>query len=243
MITVDKIKAYTDTAEARRLVYDLLSVLYLELPDVKMVEAVFDHDCETQLSAIGSLFNKGEMQEGLQLIGNFISCSRQRSKAEILQEVSVDRTRLFRGIDEKYSPPPPYESVYREDKLCGKPAGEVSALYTTVGMRLSEDYIELPDYLGVELDFMRIICQTEKECWSEQDCKGALKGLETGSGFLKEHLLQWVPLFCVRMYEKAKLDFYRGLARLTNGFLEYDNILVQEQIREVGRDIAIYYRF
>jgi hypothetical protein len=33
------------------------------------------------------------------------------------------------------------------------------------------------------------------------------------------------------MYEMADLDFYRGLAKLTSGFLTYDARLVGEQLK------------
>jgi len=63
----------------------------------------------------------------------------------------------------------------------------------------------------------------------------ALEFLRTSGDFLKDHLLKWAPSFFEKMVEMAGLDFYRGLARLANGFLKVDLRLVEEQLQSVSR--------
>jgi TorA maturation chaperone TorD len=198
-----------------------------------MVHGIFASEFEKELSAVASAFENGEMREGLRLIANFISCFKNEPQEQILRRIAVDRTRLFRGISEKDSPPPPYESVYREERLCGESSTEVSRFYCKLGVTLSEASNESPDYLGIELDFMRLLCQSEEEAWSNNRADKALEHLERGTDFLKNHLLKWVDRFCDKMYEMADLDFYKGLAKLTSGFLKYDNHLVEQQIEEI----------
>ena len=79
---------------------------------------------------------------------------------------------------------------------------------------------------------MRLLCQNEEEARRNNDGDKAWEYLKAGRDFLNDHLLQWVPKFCEKMYEKAELDFYKGLAKLTSGFLKYDSRLVEEQIKE-----------
>ncbi len=48
--------------------------------------------------------------------------------------------------------------------------------------------------------------------------------------FLDEHLSNWAPLLTVEMEKFAKTDFYRGLAFLTDGFLETDFELLEDML-------------
>ena len=233
MRNADKQEKPFAVAQARRSVYEMLSAYYLELPDHRMVNSIFDPDFDRRLSTVASVFETGEMREGLRLISNFISSFRNEPQEEILRRIAIDRTRLFRGISEKYSPPPPYESFYREQRLRGETSAEVYRFYSKFGVTLPEEWTESPDYLGIEIDFMRLLCQREEETWLNNEPEKALEFLRAGMDFLKDHLLKWVPSFLDRMYEMAGLDFYRGLAKLTSGFLKYDGYLVGEQLKEM----------
>jgi TorA maturation chaperone TorD len=234
MRNADKKEKPLAVAQARRSVYEMLSAYYLELPDQRMVNSIFDPDFDRRLSAVASVFETGEMQEGLRLISNFISSFRNQSQEEVLRRIAIDRTRLFRGISEKHSPPPPYESFYREQKA----SAEVYRFYSRLGVTLPEEWTESPDYLGIEIDFMRLLCQSEEEAWLNKQPEKALELLKASMDFLKDHLLKWAPSFLDKMYEMADLDFYRGLAKLTSGFLKYDGHLVEEQLKET-RHVSI----
>jgi len=220
-------------AQARRSVYEMLSAYFLELPDQRMVNGIFNPDFERSLFRVASVFETGEMKEGLRLISHFISSYKNQSQEEILRRIAIDRTRLFRGISEEYSPPPPYESFYREQRLHGDTSAEVRRFYSKLGVTLPEEWTESPDYLGVEIDFMRLLCQSEEEAWLNKQPEKALELLGAGMGFLKDHLWQWALSFLDKMYEMADLDFYRGLAKLTSGFLKYDGHLIGEQLKEM----------
>ncbi len=100
---------------------------------------------------------------------------------------------------------------------------------------MPEGWTESPDYLGVEIDFMRLLCQGEEEAWLNNQPEKALKLLRASGDFLRDHLLKWAPSFFEKMVELAGLDFYRGLARLTSGFLKVDLRLVEEQLETVSR--------
>ena len=232
MRNADKKEKPLAVAQARRSVYEMLSAYYLELPDQRMVNSIFDPDFDRRLSVVASVFETGETQEGLRLISNFISSFKHESQEEILRRIAIDRTRLFRGISEKYSPPPPYESCYRERRLCGETSAEVCRFYSRLGVTLPEAWRESPDYLGIEIDFMRLLCQSEEEAWLNKQPEKALELLRASMDFLKDHLLKWAPSFLDKMYEMADLDFYRGLAKFTSGFLKYDGHLIGEQLKE-----------
>jgi len=222
-------------AQARRSVYEMLSGFFLELPTPETVNSIFDPDFGRRLSAVASVFETGEIREGLRLISAFISSLKNDSREEILKRIAIDRTRLFRGVSEKQSPPPPYESFYREHRLSGQTSADVYRFYCRLGVTLPEGWTESPDYLGVEIDFMRLLCQGEEEAWLNNQPQKALEFLRASGDFLRDYLLKWAPSFFEKMVEMAGLDFYRGLARLTNGFLKVDLRLVEEQLEAVSR--------
>jgi TorA maturation chaperone TorD len=234
MALSDKKERYISLADSRLSVYNLLAALYLELPDEKLVGSIFDPGFGQKLKEVTSIYKTGKIQEGLGLIGNFITSFSNQPHAEILRCIAVDRTRLFRGVSENYSPPPPYESIYRENRLMGESTSEVSLLYSRFQVNIPEDRNEPPDYLGIELDFMRFLCASEKEAWENSDPFRAMELSQAGIDFLKDHLIQWVPRYCDAMFGKAELDFYRGLARFTAGFLEYDVCLASEALGEIA---------
>jgi TorA maturation chaperone TorD len=221
-------------AQARRSVYEMLSGFFLDLPDPEMVNNLFDPDFDRRLSAVASVFETGEIREGLRFISAFISSFKNDSREEILKRMAIDRTRLFRGVSEEHSPPPPYESFYREQRLSGQTSADVYRFYCRLGVTLPEGWTESPDYLGVEIDFMRLLCQGEEEAWLNNQSEKALKLLRASADFLEDHLLKWTPSFFEKMYEMADLDFYSGLAKLTSGFLKVDRHLVEEQIEDVS---------
>ena len=228
-----KVEEYLLVAEARRQVYDLLSALYLELPNSKMIQSMFDTEFKLGLSSAVSNFEADEIKEGLTLIASFITAFKEQSTEEVLKRISIDRTRLLRGVSQQHSPPPPYESVYRDGRLYSESTIEVSQIYCRLGITLPQTWTEPPDYIGIELDFMRLICQGEKEAWQTDSFDKALEHLEVGGDFLKKHILQWVPRFCEEMYNKAELDFYKGIAHFTSGFVAYDSSLADQQIMAV----------
>jgi TorA maturation chaperone TorD len=231
-------KKYIEVAEARSQVYGLLSTLYLELPNLKLLDGIFGDKFQHHFSLVVSEFLTVEIKEGLELIASFAAAFEAHPREETLKLLSIDRARLLRGVSQQYSPPPPYESVYRDDRLWRKSTEEVSQICSRLGIKLSVDLPEPLDYIGIELDLMRLICWSEKEVWQTGSIDKAWQYLETGDKFLKQHVMQWVPEFCEQMYRRAELDFYRGISRLTRGFVEYDNRLAEHQVNNIKQKLV-----
>lgn len=224
-------------ARSRSQVYGFLSSLYLDLPTKGWVSQLLD---ESTLAPLTSLSSRSgispEVQEGLKLIQDFLQDSRSKPLEELESVLAVERTRLFRGIRPADSPPPPYESVYRgeEGQLAGLWAVEVSRKYAAAGAEIPSHYHDLPDYIGLELDFMRFLCQKEAELWGKGDREKALQYLDMERSFLEEHLAQWAPRFCSLAFKSASVDFYCGLLKLTEGAIASDRKGVQELLTAIS---------
>jgi TorA maturation chaperone TorD len=216
-------KKYRDLAKYRSNLYALLSSVYIHIPERKTLSLHW----EPALKLIG-FPQKGaekslqEIEEGLRLVKDYISMG-NISCEKGLVNLSKDWTHLFRGVDVK-GPLPPYESLYRTGRLQEKPAQEINRLFSKMGIQVPEEWHQPSDYIGVELDFMRLLCTKEREAWEKYQLDLVHGVAEIEKSFLENHLGFWIPIFCKKMMEQAKEDFYKGIAQLTKGLVGYDRI-------------------
>ncbi len=139
--------------------------------------------------------------------------------------LQVEWTKLFRGVAKGYSPPPPYESVYKEGILGGKVSQSVADVYSENGMEVSKASSELPDFIGVEFKFMATLAAKEARAWGS-DPKEARLLLGAQGRFATEHLRPWIPQFCEKAKELAKTDFYRAVIDVLQSVSEWDATLL-----------------
>lgn len=150
---------------------------------------------------------------------------------EVLHRLRRDETRLFIGLD------PVVENaegtwLQREHgvahpvRMINNHSVAVADFMKECGVVRREKYNDCIDYLFNELDFCgyladRPIADSAGEDADAEDAAGesseAIEQLET---FIDEHLGQWVPGFCAEVTAEAREPFYRGLAVLTNAFVQ-----------------------
>ncbi len=213
-------------AQLRSKIYGFLSSIFIQIPDPDFVKKLLGDEVSLVLSSLPfDIELPQQMVEGLEDMKNFIRTFRDQGAEEVCQSLSVERTRLLRGINPGYSPPPPYESVYRdrEKALMSESAVAVHREYARAGAGVPGGYKEPPDYIGLELDFMRFLTERETDSWRRKERDNALGYLNMERGFLENHITKWIPEFCDNVIERAELDFYRGIARMTKGFVNDDH--------------------
>jgi len=216
-------------AEDRSSIYMLLSTFYMKRPEVEFVKKLKNSEFIQNIkSALSQDETTSGIGEGLKILEAFINSMKGIPEAEVSENLAVDFTRLFRGIKKGYGPPPPYESVWRgEGRVMGQWTEKVLKEYADsgIGMDLSD---ELPDYIGIELKFMALLCYKEAQAWRDNERTMALRFLELEKRFLNEHLKNWVPEFCNIMEEEARTSFYKAVAVLTKGFLEIERAQIED---------------
>lgn len=219
---------HKNLAAYRSNLYGLLSSVYLQIPDRRILGLHWDSAVKLLgFPQVGTTrFQEGtedalkEIENGLRLINAYIS-KEDHAFEKDLSNLSKDWTRLFRGVD-KGGPLPPYESLYRTGNIQEKPAQDIHRLFSKMGVHVPEEWHQPPDYIGVELDFMRLLCEKEREAWEKPGSDSVLEVVEIEESFLENHLSLWIFIFCEKMMEQAREDFYQGIARLTKGLVEYD---------------------
>jgi TorA maturation chaperone TorD len=209
-------------AESRSKVYGFLSQIYLNSPDKAMTNRILDANYEAfQVYWKDPIETPKLVSEGFREIRDFVEASKEILLQDVQKELSVEYTRLFRGIKRFYGPPPPYESVYiKEGVVMGNITVNVLSKYSEVGLKVPDHLKgEMPDHIGFELDYLRYLCEEESKSLKDEKIRDGISLKEKQIKFILEHVVTWVPSFVEIALEHATSGFYKGVLMLTKGFV------------------------
>lgn len=128
-------------------------------------------------------------------------------KEETVEQLAIDYCQLLIGPKNHL---PPVESVWVEGQFQASTAGSVSRFYEMLpGFKPNSG---MPDHIGCQLQFMAELFQ-QAGVQKESEAYTCIAGT-----FFDKHL-PWTEKFLEQVIEKAETDFYRGLARVTQLFL------------------------
>jgi TorA maturation chaperone TorD len=140
--------------------------------------------------------------------------------AQDLQTLLVDYTRLVLGPLEAIALP--YSSAWLEAADApadDNPPPSVLALYSEGGFDMDTEFMELPDHVAVELEFLYLLTFTENQATWAGQADEALATQKLKQRFLREHLGAWIGPFTSALAAGARTVFYRELAFLTERFV------------------------
>ena len=204
-----------DVAGPRANLYGLLISILNQLPDrgflKKIEEGLFEE-----------IFHGFT---GVEYLKSYRSRIGQCAQEEVVAELSVDRTRILRGTG-PWELKPPYEGCYKRNCDLGTAIMGVKCSYRSGGLMLDETVPESPDYLCVELDFMKHLCKREKD--ERTSAGNAAETLIMQTAFLREHLGCWIDDFCEQVEKHALTDFYRGVFLILKDFIAKETIYLQD---------------
>lgn len=123
----------------------------------------------------------------------------------------------------------PYEGSYEPDRTFGRVQGlaELASLYAAFGVRVAEREKELPDHVGVELDFLACLCAKEVYALERDQPERVAVCRVARQRFIEDHVRRWLPLLADRVAKQARLDFYPAVARLVVAAVELDPVGVE----------------
>lgn len=129
----------------------------------------------------------------------------------------------------------PYESFYIRDDQMIESGGDnpVLPLYNALDFRveLEKARVVSPDHIGVELEFMYMLCTAQKKALEENDTEAVCELLSVQRGFLKDHLLEWAPMFLINAKRESRTPLYHDGAELTLEFLLSDFEYLTEKLK------------
>lgn len=198
----------TDQRESARAdIYRLLSACYYEPEDSFLEEDVFGQMAEALMRYETENANIAERME---------TAFREAGSEPLL----LDYTRLFLGplgIRAK-----PYGSVYLEGEnvIMGDSTVAVQERYHEGGFKLEKTFIEVPDHVAAELEFLYLLSAQLGNSETTADRYEELVRLK--HRFLREHLGLWVTPFTNAMENGAETEFYRLVATLTRDIVIED---------------------
>jgi TorA maturation chaperone TorD len=120
----------------------------------------------------------------------------------------------------------PYESFYRRDDQMMETGGDnpVQTLYNDFDFRVELDKARVmsADHIGVELEFMYKLCDAEFKALEDGEADIAADIAQIQYNFLKDHLLEWAPMYLLNVKSEAGTAFYFDAAELALEFMMSD---------------------
>lgn len=209
--------------------YGMLSRLFLKEVDEKTLEELCGMRFPT---ATG---NK-DVDEGYRMLFEYLKLSWD----DTVRELAIDYVRTFIGHGVNgYSAAYPFESVYTSERrlLMQEARAEVLQTLRENGLKRGS-WTEGEDHVALELEFMQRMSMRAGEALKAGDEDAAIAHLRTQQTFMRDHLLNWLPMLVADMEKFSQTKFYQGLAKLTMGYLEEDSSVVDELLEGVEDEAA-----
>lgn len=205
-------------AAARASLYRLLGGFYI----MEMDEETLEQMKKIVFPEEGS---SDEMTAAYQMLEDYLHNCRE----EDLEDLAVDYAKTFLAAGDAAGLAAfPYESVYvsRRHEIGGRTEQEVLALYALHGWEpTTEMYRTMNDHIGLELEFMAVLCEEEVLSCQTANADRAAMCRRDEKEFLETHLA-WAESFCNDVKKYAQTEFYQGIAALTKAFLEQEKELL-----------------
>lgn len=145
--------------------------------------------------------------------------------AQDLQSLLVDYTRLFLG---------PLEALARPYGACwlnapalaeDNPPLAVLDVYREGGFDMDAEFMELPDHVAVELEFLYLLIFNRNQAAKAGRLNEASATALLQQRFLDEHLGAWIGPFSAAVAAGAATAFYRELAVFTEHFVRMESAM------------------
>jgi TorA maturation chaperone TorD len=221
--------------------YRFLASLYLRPPSESLVGMIRDGSMLSVFTGVSTGEDPGDGAPGemepetpLAHLREFIQQAQVFPNLE--GELEAEHTALFvlpSGVI-------PHEAVYldREKRLGGRVTIAVGQFYEKAGIRLLESCREMPDHLGLELEFMAALCRLEGDLEGARNPAALRECVVLQETFLEEHLSRWAFECCQNVVRQARSGFYKALAQFTTEFLRGEQVCLSQRHAQVCREEA-----
>lgn len=214
---------------ANTYLYKIFQNIFGNEPSSMQLEVLTNEVTNASLDLLRLQDNR-EFDDSLRQLKNF-ALSFKNNKADVLDKVRMEYTRLLIGPERL--PAPPWESVYlREERLLFQESTlEIRKYYLKYNFQPAEYPHVADDHLGLELDFMAKLSEMAEKSYKVEDFNTLLSLLQEQENFIKNHLIIWVPLFAEKMQESRTSYLYPNMAILLKQFLTIQ-LKVLNEIKE-----------
>jgi TorA maturation chaperone TorD len=192
---------FTSAAVSRLAVADLLLLLSSFFKNRLRARARFQ---ERDLDAEALVGAAGFSESSATALRELLSVARN-TDAEIW---AAEHNRLFEaGV----ACPPNETALIRRDK--GGILADIQGFYTAFGLRPSPVGAERPDHISCEFDFLALLLVMSETATQKGDAEAAEVASDAARAFARDHLSEWVPLFCEALDRTTAEPLFVALAR------------------------------
>ena len=133
----------------------------------------------------------------------------------------------------------PFESVFTSQLglMMQEARDEVYKMYCEQGIQPQADLHVPEDHVSFEFEFLATVIERTNAALLAGDFARAQALGETVSDFHRLHQLNWVDDLCDAVLDVAETRFYRGVAKVTRGFVHMETDVIADEL-EVLQDLA-----
>lgn len=218
---------------ARTSMYHFLSKTYeLELTSEQIEQMKKTNGPLVDAKTLDVLQNK-DLTDGFDHLRKAISQMKVGKVDDVQVKLASEYAGIFLGIWDGV--PHPSESAYLSAShlVFQEPRDQVMEIYRQVGLEKQKEFVEPEDHISAELGLMAYLAGVTADSLKAKNLDEARRYIGIQSRFLKDHLARWVPKFCDDIMSAAKVDYYRGIALVTRGFIAADALLLSEMANEL----------
>ena len=229
-----------ELSQARRDVYAFLGGAFLAPPTEVSLRALAAEDL---LAGAEELFGA----EALDSLKQYVHSAEQTP--ELQRQAHQEFMNLFKVPGGQYITP--YESVFRDSRdvggkpvkglLMGQSAVNVQKWYRLAAAEISDEYKDLPDHIGLELNFLAHVCGKEQEFADQDDQARLTRAWEIERDFLSVHVVPWARQLRDKLYDKSQHAVFRTVADLLVEFTRRDLATLEKVVgASSGRPLPDY---
>ena len=214
-------------ARTRAGLYSFIALHFNHVVNAELVDKIRDARFSEMLHAIADgRDSEDPLTIGAVLMAVFIQKTRGDDRQAVADRLGVERTRLYRGLSPNHGLTPPYEALWTGRTENPVFLHGLAQFYQRAGVELVAKCPERLDYLGVELDFMRLLAEREAAAWDANDEGSAANLYMAQKQFFDEHLSGWTLHFVEKALDSVKNDFYRAHLHMLVGLIETEKVML-----------------
>ena len=203
------------TAMERAKLYGLLANLFRREPGPDLLNQLRDPGFHDLLS-----------ETGIDLGDEFFSDPLD----DVRDRLQVEYTFLFLGPGKHISPHESVQLKRGRGILWGEETSIVKQFMAAAGFNLDETANEIPDHIGVELEFLSHLSTKEAEAWQAGDHQAAAAALGWQHRFVSNNIGKWVGRFCREVEAAAETPFYAEFAKLLRSFIAGEKAEIADRL-------------
>lgn len=208
-------------AKARAAFYRTLASLYFKELDQEGIDRL----AAAGLANVG--LDDALMREGYADMAAYLA----RRDRGTRQELASDFAGAILGAgsyDERRATP--YESVFTSEGglLMQEARDDVYRLLCEAHLAVDDELRTPEDHLSFECEYLAVRAEQMAEALDRGEVARAANLLEAQQAFHAAHLLNWIDAYCDCLDGCARTRFYRGVSKVTRGFVHADEALMAE---------------